>query len=695
MHTSKKLLIFLITCFIFFLVSRASFAITFYVSNNGDDNNPGTLEAPFKTLEKARNVIRGINSSMTEDIIVYLRGGTYVLSNTFTLDSSDSGTNGYYIIYKNYPGEKPTLSGGQRITGWIQEGNKWKASVGSLQTRQLYVNGHRATRARSVSGLSGAVKTATGYTTTNTNMQYWGNVSDIEFVSKKQWLLYRCGVQSISGRNITMKQPCWSDSQEYAESSHANLTMGIPDWIENAYELLNRPGEWYLNRATGWLYYMPKPNEDMKNALIIAPVLETLIKGTGDLGTPIKNIRFEGLTFSYATWLAPNSNSGWPDYFCSYPHKRDTWANINFSYADSIVFEKNVFTHLGGLGIQLGKGSQNNIISGNHFFDISGNAIETYMFLAKTTDAREYSQNNQVVNNYIHNIAREYQSGVGIHMFWPRGATIANNELENLPYSGISIQAGNGETDSSVSQNNKIQDNVVSNHMKTLNDGGGIYTTGAQPGSIISGNIIKGQVNQYGALYLDNQSRYFMVFNNVIVGNAISATWIKGGDHYFYDNYWQNDLMFQPDTPCIPTACGPSRVENNTIITSEAEAPSAILSRAGLEAAYKFLKTAPIISSVSANSIDVNSATLVWSTNEIADSQVEYGLTASYGKQTPIDDHVETSHSQTLSGLAANTLYHYRVISRDVSGNITTSGDHTFKTTPVVNAPSSAPMGVE
>jgi hypothetical protein len=98
---------------------------------------------------------------------------------------------------------------------------------------------------------------------------------------------------------------------------------------------------------------------------------------------------------------------------------------------------------------------------------------------------------------------------------------------------------------------------------------------------------------------------------------------------------------------------------------------------------------------VSANSIYANSATIVWLTNEIADSQVEYGLTASYGKETPIDDNVEISHSQTLSGLAANTLYHYRVISRDVSANITTSGDRTFTTTSVVNAPPSAPTGVE
>ncbi len=685
MYCLKRLLMLLIPSFIFSIFPGASFAVTFYMSPDGSDNNPGTVDAPFKTLEKARDTIRGMNRSMTEDVIVYLRGGTYVLSNTFALDQSDSGTNGHWIVYRNYPGEKPTLSGGQRITGWIQEGNKWKAHVGSLQTRQLYVNQHRATRARSFSGLSGAAKTATGYTTTNTDMQYWGNVSDLEFVSKSQWLLYRCGVESISGGNIKMKQPCWSDSQQYARSGLPDLTMGIPDWIENAYELLDQPGEWYLNRATGWLYYMPEPNEDMENAAVIAPVLETLIKGTGTLGSPVTNIRFEGLTFYYVTWLAPNSGYGWPDYFCSYPNKRDTWASVNFSYADSIVFEKNVFAHLGGLGIQLGKGSRNNIISGNHFFDISGTAIETYMFQAKTNDEAEYSKDNRVLNNYIHNIAREYQSGVGVHMFWPTEATIANNELENLPYSGISVQAGNGETEPSVSRDNKIQNNIVSNHVNTLNDGGGIYTTGGQPGSIISGNIIKGQVNPYGALYLDNRSRYFTVFNNVIVDNATSATCIRGGDHYFYDNYWQNDLVLQPDLPCIPTACGPSRAENNTIITVGTEAPSAILNRAGLEDAYKFLKIAPMISSVSATSIHANAAMIVWSTNEIADSQVEYGLTESYGKQSPIDDHVAIFHSQTLSGLTPDTRYHYRVISRNVSGNKTTSGDRTFTTTSAVN----------
>ncbi len=90
--------------------------------------------------------------------------------------------------------------------------------------------------------------------------------------------------------------------------------------------------------------------------------------------------------------------------------------------------------------------------------------------------------------------------------------------------------------------------------------------------------------------------------------------------------------------------------------------------------------TAPTISSIAASSITSSGATITWTTNESSDSQVEYGLTTSYGSQTTLNTSIVTSHSQTLSGLSANTLYHYRVKSKDVAGNLATSGDYTFTT---------------
>ena len=103
-----------------------------YVSPDGDDNNAGTLSAPFKTIERARNAVRDIIAQgMTSDVAVILRGGIYYLSETLTFDDRDSGNNGYNVIYTNYPGEEPILDGGIPITNWEQySGNIYMADVG-------------------------------------------------------------------------------------------------------------------------------------------------------------------------------------------------------------------------------------------------------------------------------------------------------------------------------------------------------------------------------------------------------------------------------------------------------------------------------------------------------------------------------------------------------------------------------------
>ncbi len=105
--------------------------------------------------------------------------------------------------------------------------------------------------------------------------------------------------------------------------------------------------------------------------------------------------------------------------------------------------------------------------------------------------------------------------------------------------------------------------------------------------------------------------------------------------------------------------------------------------------------TAPVISSVGASGITSSGATVSWVTNEASNTQVDYGTTTSYGSSTTLNSSLVTSHSQALSGLAANTLYHYRVKSRDAAGNLATSGDFTFTTSasPDTTAPVISSVG--
>lgn len=79
---------------------------------------------------------------------------------------------------------------------------------------------------------------------------------------------------------------------------------------------------------------------------------------------------------------------------------------------------------------------------------------------------------------------------------------------------------------------------------------------------------------------------------------------------------------------------------------------------------------APVISGVSSSGITSNTATIIWTTNENADSQVQYGTSTAYGSTTALNSSLSTAHAQVLTGLAAGTTYHYRVRSKDAAGNL-------------------------
>ncbi len=123
----------------------------FYVDPvNGSDSNSGTsTTAAFKTVQAARTAVRDVNANMSDDIVVNLRGGTYPLTAPISFGTSDSGTNGHTVVYQAYNGETPVITSGKAVTGWTAAANgEYKASVGALNFRQLYVNGVRATRSR-------------------------------------------------------------------------------------------------------------------------------------------------------------------------------------------------------------------------------------------------------------------------------------------------------------------------------------------------------------------------------------------------------------------------------------------------------------------------------------------------------------------------------------------------------------------
>ena len=97
----------------------AETAVEIYGScTNGDDANDGSVEKPFRSLERAKEYVRTINSNMKKDINVYLHGGRYELNAPLEFSEEDSGTNNHTVRYLACDGEEVEISGGKQINGW-------------------------------------------------------------------------------------------------------------------------------------------------------------------------------------------------------------------------------------------------------------------------------------------------------------------------------------------------------------------------------------------------------------------------------------------------------------------------------------------------------------------------------------------------------------------------------------------------
>lgn len=612
-----------------------------YVSPSGDDANPGTSPSqPLRSLQRARDVVRTLNADLTGDLIVSLADGTYQLTQPLRLDGRDSGSGGHKVIWAAAPGARPVISGGRRITGWQrpEAGKKvWTATVpAGLDTRQLYVNGVRAQRASGPLPVK-VTKTATGYTTSAPTMDNWRNPEDIEFVYTAGlggWTQPRCPVRAISPTKITMAQPCW-DNTDRRPPRIPNQAWNLvgrpalhvpPTSVENAIELLDRPGEWYLDQPANRLHYLPRPGEDLAKANVVVPVLETLLSGRGTASAPIQHLVFDGLQFSHATWLRPSTPEGFseiqatyvytgndaaktqglcsnvPGGTCPYGAWTRTPGHVSFTYARDLTFTGGGFAHLGGTGLELGRGTQNSTVRGNVFTDISGNGLQLGEVDNPEAAAAERASGNRLVNNYVHTTAVEFNSGVAIFVGYAEKTTIAHNQLSDLSYTGISMGWG-GWLDkiqkpglANYSSGNSISNNLIFDHMLRLNDGGGVYINGGQGrdlarGLKITGNVIhdeNGQSNSKG-IYTDNGANYVTISGNGLYHNPIDWTrrhrnWGGTTQYNPYDiqhNYWMK--------PPPETTGGGVTIENNHAITGPGQIPAAIIANAGLEPAYRDL----------------------------------------------------------------------------------------------------------
>ncbi|MEI8235273.1 MAG: glycoside hydrolase N-terminal domain-containing protein [Verrucomicrobiota bacterium] len=265
-----------------------------HVSPAGDDANPGTAGKPLRTLAAAQQAAR--HAAPTR---VLLHGGTYYLPETLVFTAGDSG-----VTYAAAPGEQPVLSGGVRLDrlAWKPYRNGiLQAQVPTgFATDQLFVNGERQPMAR-YPNFNPAQCIFNGYAPDAIAPERVARWADPRggFIHAMHTHMWGSMHYRITGKDAVGKlayEGGWQHNQPM-EMMGMHKTYRF---VENIFEELDAPGEWFLDAGKGVLYFMPPAGVDPAQALVEGVRLRCLVEFRGTPQQPVKNVRLQGLTFRHA-----------------------------------------------------------------------------------------------------------------------------------------------------------------------------------------------------------------------------------------------------------------------------------------------------------------------------------------------------------------------------------------------------------
>jgi Right handed beta helix region len=441
---------------IFFILMLAQLQlradVKLYVAKDGNDAGPGTIARPFATLTRARDEIR--KRRQEGAATVFVRGGVYELRETLKLEVKDSGTAAAPVVYRAYEREKPVLTVAGAITGFSKhEGKILKASAAEHgYFRQLYYAGKRQQLARypnfdAANPYGGGWAYADGKAVAmyqdvpgedKHSMQYkaqdsrtWAHPEEGEvFVFPRyNWWNNIVRIKSIDreSRKVTLAGEC-----SYP------IRPGDRYYVQNLKEELDAPGEWYLDKQTGTLYFWPPEGAAETGLTVYAPRQRTIL----ELAKGTAYVTFRGFTFEYFAGTA-----------------------ITLTETSHVMIAGNTIRNGGdynGSGVSVNGGTENGV-AGNDISEIGSHGVSIGGGDRITLTAA----GNFADNNYIHHIGVFYKQGVGIALNGC-GNRATHNLIHDTPRMAIMFSGNNLA--------------IEYNHLRHINletaDTGAVYTGG-------------------------------------------------------------------------------------------------------------------------------------------------------------------------------------------------------------------------
>lgn len=541
----------------------------FFVAVNGNDAWSGTIagpnasstDGPFASVPRALAAARDWRArpenGAHQTVKLIIRGGTFYLPEPIVLKPDDS-----HLVIETYPHEHPYFSGGKRILNWkattLAGKEVWAADVpeardGNWFFRELWVNNKRAIRARHPNrGYLGVASIPDAkpeqpwhegqsrFTWKDGDFPEVGQLGDMDVIVMTKWVESRLPVVKLMPSEHMFY---------FGKRSTYKMEPGDLWYAEGVREFLDAPGEWFLDRREGRVYYAPLPDDKLAGIEAIAPVIQQVMRleGAPESDRFVEDVTIRGITLSHSEWKMPSDARAAQDAAMTWPAPVNEVGGFGQAavgvpgaiFGDGVRncrFDDCAFAHLGSYGLELGRGCQSNVITHCEFADLAGGGIKIGETKIRE-DVAERTHHNEILDCKLLEGGRMYHSAVGVWIGHSGTNRLSHSLIRDFYYTGISIgwTWGYGPA---VAGGNEVSFNQI-HHIGVMSDGdgpilsdmGGIYTLGKQPGTRIINNLWHDiAATRYGGwgIYTDEGSSGILIESNLVYRTT------HGGFHQHY-----------------------------------------------------------------------------------------------------------------------------------------------------------------
>ncbi|MEV5683629.1 right-handed parallel beta-helix repeat-containing protein [Streptomyces sp. NPDC052164] len=547
-------------------------AVQLYVSPTGNDHAQGTKARPFRTLERAQRAARKAAKTRRGPVDVIVRGGTYRLRQTLGFGPEDSGTAAAPVRYTAARGEKAVISGGRSLTPhWRTHSGKVRvADIGrGLDFDELFLDGARQTLAR-YPNHDPATAILGGYAADAVSAQRaarWKNPTTalVRGLHQGEWGGNSFKVTGLGPDGTPTLS--WVGDNNRGSGLHPTYRM-----VENVFEELDAPGEWFYDKPAGKLYFYAPEGTDLSRAKIATAERNELIRVEGKSSTaPVRHLSFTGFTFTQTHRTLFNQ-----------PYEKlqlGDWAiaragAVHLKNTARVDIRGSRFDQVGGNAVLLDGYNSGNAVSGNEFSHSGASDVavigspdavrepSTWDSMRRTISdtapgpkTENYPRDISVDDNYMHDNGQFEKQTSGVQISMSRRVTVAGNTLHDGPRACVDINDGTWG-------GHVIEDNDIFNCVKETSDHGPVNAWGrdrfwpltaddatkksyakldAMETTVIRHNRIRH--SSHWDIDLDDGSSNYLVENNLLLNGGVKLregfhrtvrnnVFVNGGAHF-------------------------------------------------------------------------------------------------------------------------------------------------------------------